>query len=335
MKKILLVSFFAALVFGAWAQERTVSGKVTSSEDGSAIPGVNVLLKGTAAGSVTDATGDYSLSVPESGGTLVFSFIGFVTQEIEIGSRSRVDLSMAPDVTQLTEVVVTALGIEREEKSLGYSVQEVSGEELSAVKSDNFINSLSGRVAGVQIKNNTNFGGSSNVLIRGASSLTKNNQPLYVIDGVPISNRNNNNTGQLSGRNGYDYGNASSDINAFDIASISVLKGAAATALYGSKAANGVILITTKKGKSSAGKGIGVSLSSNVTFNKVDEETFPEYQTEYGAGYGPYYSGGLHPYLNESDVTGDDVDDLWTPTTEDASRGERFDPNLSVYQYNA
>src|SRR3970282_2141085 len=119
MKKILLVSFFAALVFGAWAQERTVSGKVTSSEDGSAIPGVNVLLKGTAAGSVTDATGDYCLSVPESGGTLVFSFIGFVTQEIEIGSRSRVDLSMAPDVTQLTEVVVTALGIEREEKSVG------------------------------------------------------------------------------------------------------------------------------------------------------------------------------------------------------------------------
>jgi TonB-linked SusC/RagA family outer membrane protein len=335
MKKILLVSFFTALVFGAWAQERTVSGKVTSSEDGSAIPGVNVLLKGTAAGSVTDATGDYSLSVPESGGTLVFSFIGFVTQEIEIGSRSRVDLSMAPDVTQLTEVVVTALGIEREEKSLGYSVQEVSGEELSAVKSDNFINSLSGRVAGVQIKNNTNFGGSSNVLIRGASSLTKNNQPLYVIDGVPISNRNTNNTGQISGRNGYDYGNASSDINAFDIASISVLKGAAATALYGSKAANGVILITTKKGKSSAGKGIGVSLSSNVTFNKVDEETFPEYQTEYGAGYGPYYSGGVHPYLNESDVTGDGVADLWVPTTEDASRGERFDPGLMVYHYDA
>lgn len=335
MKKILLVSFFAALVFGAWAQERTVSGKVTSSEDGAALPGVNVLLKGTAVGSVTDATGSYSLSVPEAGGTLVFSFIGFVTQEVEIGARSTVDVIMAPDVTQLTEVVVTALGIERDEKSLGYSVQQVDGDEISAVKSDNFINSLSGRVAGVQIKNNTNFGGSSNVLIRGATSLTKNNQPLYVVDGVPISNRNTNNSGQLSGRNGYDYGNASSDINAFDIASISVLKGAAATALYGSKAANGVILITTKKGKSTAGKGIGVSLSSNVTFSKVDPETFPKYQKEYGAGYGAFYSGGAHPYLNESDVTGDGVPDLWTPTTEDASRGERFDPNLMVYQYDA
>lgn len=335
MKKILLVSFFVALVFSAWAQERTVSGKVTSSEDGSAIPGVNVLLKGTAAGSVTDAAGEYSLSVPESGGTLVFSFIGFTSQEIEIGSRSVINVIMASDVTQLTEVVVTALGIQREEKSLGYSVQEVSGDEISNVKSDNFINSLSGRVAGVQIKNNSNFGGSSNVLIRGATSLTKNNQPLYVIDGVPISNRNNNNTGQLSGRNGYDYGNASSDINSNDIESVSVLKGAAATALYGSKAANGVILITTKKGKSSAGKGIGVSLSSNVTFSKVDKETFPEYQKDYGGGYGPYYSGGEYPYLNESDVTGDGVDDLWVPTTEDASRGQKFDPGLMVYHYDA
>src|SRR5690606_30084281 len=278
MKKILLVSFFAALVFGAWAQERTVSGRVTSSEDGAAIPGVNVLLKGTAMGSVTDATGSYSLTVPESGGTLVFSFIGFVTQEVEIGQRSVVDVIMTPDVTQLTEVVVTALGIEREEKSIGYAVQEVSGDEISNIKTDNFVNALSGRVAGVQIKNNTNFGGSANVLIRGSSSLTKNNQPLYVIDGVPIANNNVNNAGQTTGRNGYDYGNTSSDINAADVESITVLKGAAATALYGSRAANGVILITTKKGKSSAGKGLGVSLSSNVTFSKVDKETFPKYQ---------------------------------------------------------
>jgi TonB-linked SusC/RagA family outer membrane protein len=335
MKKILLVSFFVALVFSAWAQERKVSGKVTSSDDGSAIPGVNVLLKGTAAGSVTDATGVYTLSVPESGGTLVFSFIGLQSQEVEIGSRSVIDVIMTPDVTQLTEVIVTALGIEREEKSIGYSVQEVKGDEINAVQSDNFMNSLSGRVAGVQIKNNTNFGGSSDVLIRGATSLTKNNQPLYVIDGIPIANNNTNNTGQTSGRNGYDYGNASSDINSNDIASISVLKGAAATALYGSKAANGVILITTKKGKSSAGKGIGVSLSSNVTFSKVDKETFPKYQNDYGAGYGPYYSGGAYPFLQESDVTGDGVDDLWTPTTEDASRGQKFDPNLMVYQYDA
>jgi TonB-dependent SusC/RagA subfamily outer membrane receptor len=193
---------------------------------------------------------------------------------------------MANDITQLSEVVVTALGIEREQKSLGYAVQEVQGEDISNVKSDNFVNALSGRVAGLQVKNNTNFGGSANVLIRGSTSLTKNNQPLYVIDGVPISNNNTNEKGQLSARNGYDYGNASSDINPNDIESISVLKGAAATALYGSRAANGVILITTKKGKSSVGKGIGISLSSNVTFNKMDKETFPDYQTDYGSGYG-------------------------------------------------
>jgi TonB-linked SusC/RagA family outer membrane protein len=335
MKKILLVSFFAALVFGAWAQERTVSGRVTSSEDGAAIPGVNVLLKGTAMGSVTDATGSYSLTVPESGGTLVFSFIGFVTQEVEIGQRSVVDVIMTPDVTQLTEVVVTALGIEREEKSIGYAVQEVSGDEISNIKTDNFVNALSGRVAGVQIKNNTNFGGSANVLIRGSSSLTKNNQPLYVIDGVPIANNNVNNAGQTTGRNGYDYGNTSSDINAADVESITVLKGAAATALYGSRAANGVILITTKKGKSSAGKGLGVSLSSNVTFSKVDKETFPKYQREYGAGYGPYYSGGTHPFFEIVDIDGDGTNDLMVPLYEDASRGERFDPNLLVYQYHA
>ncbi|HEX5172035.1 MAG TPA: SusC/RagA family TonB-linked outer membrane protein [Cyclobacteriaceae bacterium] len=334
MKKILLASFFVALFFSAWAQERTVTGKVTSAEDGSGLPGVNVLLKNTATGTVTDGTGSYSINVPQAGGTLVFTFIGLVSQEIEIGTRSVIDVSMASDVTQLTEVVVTALGIKREEKSLGYAVQEVKGDQLTTVKSDNFLNSLSGKVAGLQVKNNTNFGGGMNVLIRGSSSLTKNNQPLYVIDGVPISNYNANNSGQTTGRQGYDYGTAVSDIDPNNIESLSVLKGSAATALYGSRAANGVILITTKKG-SKSGKGVGVSFSSNVTFSKVDKKTIPDYQKEYGAGYGPYYSGGDYPYLEEVDVDGDGTDDLLAPTYEDASRGQKFDPNLMVWQYNA
>jgi TonB-linked SusC/RagA family outer membrane protein len=323
------------MLCSAWAQERTVTGKVTSADDGTSLPGVNVLLKGTTTGTATDANGSYSISVPQAGGILVFTFIGLVPQEIEIDNRSVIDVSMASDVTELTEVVVTALGIEREQKSLGYAVQEVQGDEISNVKSDNFVNALSGRIAGVQVKNNTNFGGSANVLIRGSSSLTKNNQPLYVIDGVPISNFNTNEKGQLSGRNGYDYGNASSDINPNDIASISVLKGAAATALYGSRASNGVILITTKKGKSTAGKGLGITLSSNATFSRIDKETFPDYQTDYGSGYGPYYGPNHDEYLNREDINGDGTLETLVPYSEDASRGAKFDPNLLVYHYDA
>jgi TonB-dependent SusC/RagA subfamily outer membrane receptor len=244
-----------------------------------------------------------------------------------------INMGMIADIRQLSEVVVTALGIEREERSLGYSIQEVDGDEVNTVPTDNFLNSLSGRVAGLQIRNNTNFGGSNNVIIRGQSSLTQNNQPLFVVDGVPISNANTNNAGQTTGRSGYDFGNAASDIDPNNVESISVLKGAAATALYGSRAANGVILITMKKGRE--GKGVGVTINSNTTFGTIDKSTFPSYQYEYGAGYGPYYSGGDYPYLQEGDIFGTGNDVLYTPFTEDASRGQEFDPNLMVYQYNA
>jgi len=327
---VVITTFFTASVM---AQEKMVSGRVTAEETGSPIPGVNVILKGTTIGTVTDIDGNYQLNVPEDGGTLIFTFIGLATEEVRIGDQSVINMGMTADIRQLTEVVVTALGIEREERSLGYSIQEVDGEEVNAVPTDNFLNNLSGRVAGLQIRNNTNFGGSNNVIIRGQTSLTQNNQPLFVVDGVPISNSNTNNSGQLTGRNGYDYGNAASDIDPNNIASISVLKGAAATALYGSRAANGVILITTKKGRE--GRGIGVTINSNTTFGKIDKTTFPKYQYGYGAGYGPYYSDGDYPYLVEDDINGDGNLELLTPFTEDASRGQEFDPNLMVYQYNA
>lgn len=333
MKKLLLLCMSCLLVLVAWAQQRTVTGTVTAADDGTALPGVNVLLKGTTVGTVTDVSGSFSIQVPDAGGTLIFSFIGLVSQEIDVGGRTTVDVVMKPDVTQLSEVVVTALGITREEKSLGYSVQEVKADEFNSVKTDNFMNSLSGRVAGLHVQNNTNFGGSNNILIRGATSITGNNQPLYVVDGVPISNTNSNTSSQADGRHGYDYGNASADIDPNDIASISVLKGAAAAALYGSRAANGVILITTKKG--SKAKGFGVTLNSNFTMGKVDKSTFPEYQHQYGGGYGPFYSGGDHPYLSEFDADGDGQPDLLVPYTEDASRGEKFDPSLMVYMYDA
>ncbi|MCG8308985.1 MAG: SusC/RagA family TonB-linked outer membrane protein [Cytophagales bacterium] len=331
MKRILLLGLVAMFAFSAaWAQ-RSVTGTVTAKEDGTPVPGVNVIVKGTAAGTVTDIDGKYQIGVPEEGGTLVFSFIGLTTEEVEIGNQSEIDMVMTADIKQLTEVVVTALGITREKASLGYAVQEVEGEELNNVKQDNFINSLSGRVAGLHVKNNTNFGGSTNVIIRGSSSLTGSNQALFVIDGVPISNSNTNNTGQTTGRAGFDYGNYASDLQPNDIESVSVLKGAAATALYGSRAANGVILITTKKGKKGA-KGIGVTINSNVTFGTVDKSTFPNHQKLYGAGYDPAWHD--EPGLDLIDVNGDGTPEPVVPVYDDASRGGPLD-GTPVYQYNA
>ncbi|MEE9461250.1 MAG: SusC/RagA family TonB-linked outer membrane protein, partial [Bacteroidales bacterium] len=191
---------------------------------------------------------------------------------------------------------------------------------------------MSGKVSGVHVKSNGNLGGSTNVIIRGATSFIGTNQALFVIDGVPVNNSNTNNSGQRSGRSGYDYGNFAADINPADIESNSVLKGAAATALYGSRAARGVIMITTKKGSMTPGKAVGVEINSSVSFGTYDKSTFPTFQTEYGAGYGPYYSGGDYPFLQEYDFNGDGNQDLVVPFTEDASFGQQFDPNLMVFQ---
>jgi TonB-linked SusC/RagA family outer membrane protein len=333
MRKIMLLfAFFGLLGVQVFAQ-KTITGTVTSADDGSTLPGVSVLVKGTTIATVTDINGKYVLkNVPNDAKTLVFSFMGMQTQEVPINGDV-VDCAMQKKEVALNQVVVTALGISREKKSLGYAVQEISGNDVNTVKSENFISQLSGQVAGVQIQSNTNFGGSVNVLVRGASSLTGNNQALFVIDGVPIDNTIFNDAYQRRGGRGYDYGNGASDINPDDIKSITVLKGAAATALYGSRAANGVILITTKKG--SASKGLGVSITSNYTIGIVDRSTFPKYQKEYGAGYGAFYSGTSHPGLEYWDWNGDGKDDWIVPTYEDASFGEKFDPNLMVYQWNS
>jgi TonB-linked SusC/RagA family outer membrane protein len=263
---------------------------------------------------------------------------------VDIAGRNVIDVVMDPDLLGLDEVVVTALGVSREKKSLGYATQQVAGDQIAKIKTDNFVNQLSGRVAGVNVRANNNIGGSTNIVIRGAKSLTGSNQALFVVDGVPIDNSVTNNAGQRTGRSGFDYGNAASDINPNDIASIDVLKGAAASALYGSRAANGVIMITTKKGSAKTGRGVGVTISSNATLGTIDKSTFPKYQTEYGGGYGPFYSGpqnglpgsGLYPGLEEYvDVNHDGVPDLTIPFYEDASMGQKFDPNLLVYHWDA
>ena len=292
MKKQLLVILGVALAFLCFevrAQNRTVSGKLTSAEDGSGLPGVNVLVKGTTIGTVSDAEGKYTLSVPPEGSVLVFSFIGLRTQEVEIGDRSSVDVQLSQDIQQLSEVVVTALNIPREKKSLGYSVQQVDGSAVSDVKTNNFVNSLSGKIAGIAVNGSPGaIGGSTQIIIRGIKSITGDNRPLYVVDGTPIDNSNFNGAPKSSGGSspeagagGTDFGDAVADINPNDIASITVLKGANAAALYGSRAANGVIMITTKSGKGR--KGIGVDISSSVEVSKV--AVLPKYQNEYGGGY--------------------------------------------------
>jgi len=337
MRKLtLLLALIGFMGLQAVFAQTSVTGTVTDADDGGTLPGVTVLVKGTSIGTVTDMDGKYNLQVPGDATALVFSFVGMETQEIAYTGQTTINASLNAGSLKLDEVVVTALGVSREKKSLGYSTQEVDGAELNKVSRTNFVNSLSGKVAGVQVKNNTNMGGSSNVIIRGNSSLTQNNQALFVIDGVPVDNSNTNNAGQTTGRAGFDYGNAAADINPDDIESINVLKGAAASALYGSRAANGVIMITTKKGKKSddGSLKVGVNINSNVTVGIIDKSTFPKYQTNYGAGYGPYYSSGDHPGLEEIDVNGDGVDELVVPFTEDASFGEAFNDGLMVVQWD-
>ncbi|MCZ4696102.1 SusC/RagA family TonB-linked outer membrane protein [Ancylomarina euxinus] len=332
MKKLIGLFVFLLIVGTqiVTAQSKQITGTVTSADDGLGMPGVSVVLKGTTIGASTDIDGKYSLEAKASD-VLIFSFVGMVTKEIKVGEQTVINMVLETESIGMDEVVVTALGITREKKSLGYASQAVTSEEVTAVKTDNVVNALSGKVAGVQIKRNTNMGGSTNILIRGNTSLTGDNQALFVVDGVPMSNANLNGSSQQTARGGYDYGNFASDINADDVESINVLKGAAATALYGSRAANGAIIITTKKG--SKGNKVEITVNSGITIGSIDKSTFPEYQKQYGSGYGPYY--GSTGDFDEADVDGDGTVDLIVPLTEDASFGGKFDPNLNVFHWNS
>lgn len=211
------------------------------------LPGATVIIEGTTQGVATDFDGNFSIQATQ-GDVLIVSYVGYADQRISIGNQDTYIISLQAD-SQLEEVVVTALGISREKKALGYSVQEISGEQVSEVKDGNIANLLSGKVAGVQINGSPGtVGGSSRILLRGVNSITGNNQPLWVVDGTPIDSSGFNSSDTQRGSGGIDFGNTSADINPDDIESISVLKGASAAALYGSRAANGVILVTTKKG---------------------------------------------------------------------------------------
>ncbi len=263
-------------------QSGVVTGKVTSKTETMGLPGVNVVIKGTTTGVITDIDGNYRIEVPDKYVILQFSFIGFETYEIGVSGRDKVDVVMKENTESIDEVVVTALNIQRNKSSLGYSVTQIGSDEISKAKENNPINSLAGKVAGLQItKAPTGVDGSSRVVLRGVSSMLGNNRPLFVIDGIPMESSYGG-----GGRwGGTDGGDALSDLNPEDIESMSVLKGAGAAAAYGSRGANGVIIITTKKGKSR--QGIGVSVSSGFTVETP--MVTPDFQNEYAQGaFGRY-----------------------------------------------
>ncbi len=295
---LIFASFLAINVYGQG--DTQISGTVTSFEDDEPLPGVSIYVKGTTIGTITDLDGEYNFTVPANTSTLVFSFIGFATEEIDITGKTQVNLSMVPDIISLGEIVVTALGIKKEERALGYASQQVKGEDLTQAKEINVINSLSGKVAGVSINQaGTGPGGTSKIVIRGYSSISGDNSPLIVLDGVPMNNPQGG--GERTGDGGRDYGDGLSNINADDIESMSVLKGASATALYGSRGQNGVIMITTKKGTSR--KGIGVSV--NTSFVLETPQVLPDFQNTYGRG-----TQGRLPLTNAGDFA-DDVRTSW------------------------
>jgi TonB-linked SusC/RagA family outer membrane protein len=281
MKKIAF--FFSILLFmgslAVNAQTRVITGKVTSAEDDSPIPGVSILVMGTTLGTVTDIDGNYSLQVPEGAQNLVYSFVGMATQEVAIAGRSVINIVLQPQTIGVDEVVVTALGITRDRRSLGYTVQEVDGEVVTRVQNPDLLTTLSGKVSGLEVRQSSGMPGSpSTVLIRGARSFSGDNTPLYVVDGMPIVSTND----YGSNVTGSAYSNRAMDLNPNDIESISVLKGQAAAALYGMRASNGVVIITTKRGtKQRIGKPV-VSFTSGVTIENVSK--LPRYQTEYAQG---------------------------------------------------
>ena len=263
---------------GMMAQTKTVSGNVTDASDGSPLPGVNILVQGTTNGTQTDFDGNYSIEASE-GNVLVISYLGMKSQNVTVGSSNTIDVSMEVDASQLDEVVVTALGIKRKEKTLTYAQQTVSGDELTQTRDINFINSISGKAAGVEIrKSSSGPGGSTKIQIRGSKSLSGDSSPLFVIDGIPMVNNRGSQPGVWDG---VDQGDGLSQLNPDDIESMSILKGANAAILYGSQGANGVVIITTKSGK----EGITtVQVNSGITFENVIE--LPELQFRYGSEAG-------------------------------------------------
>ncbi len=345
MKQNVLSFFLLCMLFvgAAYGQERTIRGKVVDKEGSEPLPGVSIIATGTNTGTQTDTDGQFSLTLPQSTASITISYIGYENQTITLSSSNEYNIELSSDAAQLSEVVVTALGIKRERQALGYATQEVKGENLTVNNNQNVLNNLSGRVAGAQVTASSGaVGASSRIVLRGNNSFGGNNQPLFVIDGVPIDNSATNvNAG---GRDGVDvqnvdFGSGIQELDPNNIESVNVLKGANAAALYGSRAANGVIVITTKSG--SGEKGLGITYSGGASFEKP--YIFPRFQNKYGQGRtgGEYWyqldgsPGSYNDWARENSFSyvdgfgggvNDEVDESWGP---------RLDAGLLIPQFNS
>ncbi|MFW6226489.1 MAG: TonB-dependent receptor plug domain-containing protein [Bacteroidota bacterium] len=309
--------FFTALVFILLtvsitnAQQRQITGTVTDAADGTPLIGVTVLVKGTTQGTTTDVDGNYSLQVSE-GDVLVFRFIGMVSQEVVVQDQEEINVQLDANVAILDQVVVTALGIKREERQLTYNVQSVESEEIISSRQENLVNALQGRVSGVQVTSTGGApGAASEIILRGATSVDGDNQPLFVIDGVPISNSSIRGTT-----------NRAADINPNDIENISILKGAAAAALYGIDAANGAVIITTKRGVEGA---VTVGLNSSATVSQVGK--LHEVQNMFTTGaaglYNPRTFSHWGPLFRRSDGVYNNLDNFFRTGV-----SSKFDANV-------
>ncbi len=297
--RLLLAALLLALPAALHAQQlRSVTGRVITSDGLQPLAGAQVSVKGTSVGTLTDETGSFTLRVPAGATTLVVRYLGYRTAEAAIADQ--VEVVLEQQAIGLEGIVVTALGVQREKRTLGYSVQDVTGAELAKVPELNIVNSLQGQVAGVHVTDAGPTGGSSRIVIRGASSIAGNNQPLFIVDGIPIDNAAPRNFGY----GGIDVGNTAQDINPEDIESISVLKGPNAAALYGSRAANGAIVITLKSGRGLDAGGLGITATSSFTLE--DPLRLPRYQNVYGQGVGGEFrfvdgaGAGLWDFVDES-----------------------------------
>jgi TonB-linked SusC/RagA family outer membrane protein len=313
--QLLLMGLFVLCSGTIFAQIK-VSGVVKSST-GEVIPGTTILVKGTSTGALAGPDGKYTITVPNAQSTLVFTFIGMENQEVAVNGQTVIDVVMSSATKALDEVVVTALGISREKKSLGYAVAEVKGDALQKVAQENVLNA--GKVAGVAISQTGIAGSSVSMVIRGASSLTSDNQPLFVVDGIPMNNTLNN-VRQMGSDNRVDYGNAISDLNPEDFESVSILKGPSAAALYGSRAGNGVVLITTKSG--SKKKGLGVSFTTNT----VVENPYKYIPTHFK------FANGTRPYTQDNRPN-NSLDYMVIDPSESAWVGPELDKGTMAYQW--
>ena len=330
MRKFTLLFVFLLFVgMQAALAQLEVKGTISDAKDGTLIPGVSIVVKGTLIGTVTDVSGKYALTVPAGYNELIFSFVGMRTKEVKIDGKAVINVSLDEDVVGLDEVVVTALGISREKKSLGYSTQEATGVEITRSANPNFQTALSGKFAGVEVRQSSGMPGApTQIFIRGARAFSGDNTPLYVVDGMPIISTPDYEQAS-GGVTGSYFSNRALDIDPNNIESINVLKGQAAAALYGLRASNGVIIITTKKGKvGQEGKPVSVSLSSNYSSDMAAR--LPERQTTYAQGYYdefyPAFSYSWGPKLaNLAD------DPTYGGNNYDGHAGEFYDPYKGMW----